>query len=64
MEYRKIIGLLGNVSDNKLLKFITQKWIEIYDESDGTYKVNQDVRFKTPQLRSDLCDWSDMPILL
>ena len=59
MEYQKIIRLLVNVSDNKLPKFTTKKRIEIFDESDGTYNINKDVRFKTPQLRSNLCDWND-----
>ena len=64
MEYQKIIGLLGNVSDNKLPKFITKKWTEIYDESDETYNINKYVRFKTPQLRYDLCDWNHVYIVV
>ena len=58
MEYQKIINLLGNVSDKVMPRFITKKSIEIYDKSGGTYNVNKEVRFKTPQLRSDLCDWN------
>ena len=53
MENQKIINLLGNVSD-KVPRFITKIWIEIYDESGGTYNVNKDIRFKILQLRSDL----------
>ena len=55
MEYQKIINLLGNVSD-KVPRYVTKKWIEIYDESGGTYNINKAIRFKTPQLRSDFCD--------
>ena len=30
MEYQKVINLLGNISD-KLPRFVTKKWVEIYD---------------------------------
>ena len=33
-----------------------KKWTEIYDESGGIYNTKKDFRFKTSQLRSDLCD--------
>ena len=56
MEYQKIINLLGN-SPDQVPRFVTKKWVEIYDESGGTYNVNKEIRFKTPMLRSDLCDY-------
>ena len=60
MEYQKIINLLGGAIDTvKLPKFIARKYIEVFDQSDGIYNVNKDIRFKTPQLRSDLCHWED-----
>ena len=31
----------------------TLKWIEIFDQSNGTYNKNNDIRFKTNQLRND-----------
>ena len=40
-------------------RFITKKWIEVYDQSGGAYNTNKQIRFKTPMLRSDLCDYSD-----
>ena len=64
MEYRKIINLFCNISGNQLPKFTTKKWIEIYDELNGSYNVNKDIRFKTPQLSSDLCDWNDTFIVV
>ena len=64
MEYKKIIKFLGNISGNQLPRYATKKWIEIYDESDGTYNCNRDIRFKTPQLRNDLCDWNVLTLLL
>ena len=63
MEYQKITKLLGNTSD-KVRKFITKKWIEVYDQSGRTYSNNKQTRFKTPMLRSDLCDYSDAYILV
>ena len=40
MEYQKIINLLGTTSDN-VLRFDTIKWIEVYDQSGGTYSTNK-----------------------
>ena len=57
MEYQKITNLLGNTSD-KVPRFITKKWIEVSDQSGGTYNVNKQIRFTTSMLRSDLCDFS------
>ena len=64
MGYQEIINLLGNISNNQLPKFTTRKWIEVFDQLNGTYNVNKDIRFKTPQLRSDLCDWEDVYIVV
>ena len=54
MEYQKI-NLLDNTS-NQLSKFRTKNWVEINDESRGTYNVNSDIAFKTTRLKSSLCD--------
>ena len=62
MEYQKIENLLGNIVGRP--KFKTKKYIEVFDQSDGTYNVNKDIRFKTPQLRSDLCDWESAYIVV
>ena len=63
MEYQKITKLLGSTSD-KVSRFITKKWIEIFDQYGGTYHTNKEIRFKTSMLRSDLCDYSDTYILV
>ena len=63
MEYQKIANLLGNTSD-KVPRFITKKWIEVHDQSGGTYNTNKQIRFKTSMLRSDLCDYSDAYIVV
>ena len=57
MESQKIVNLL-NDELNKSSKFRTRNWVEINDESRGTYTGN-DIKFKTTMLRSNLCDYSD-----
>ena len=63
MEYQKIIDLLGNIPD-KVLRFITKKWIEVHDQSEEIYNTSKQIRFKTPMLKSDLCDYSDACIVV
>ena len=65
MEFQKITNFLDVTSDNKdLPKFVTKKWIEIYDQSEGNYDVNKEIRIKTSMLRSDLCDFSDAYVVV
>ena len=40
------------------------KWIEVYDQSERNYNVNKEVRIKKPMLRSNLCDYSDVYIVV
>ena len=52
MEFRKITNFLDINSDNKNLpKFVTKKWIELYDQSEGNYDVSKKIRIKTSMLR-------------
>ena len=62
MEYKKIINLLDNTRNQN--KFRTKNWVEINDDSRGTYETNSQIKFKTLILRSSLCDYSDAYILL
>ena len=65
MEFQKIANFLNTTSDDKdLPRFVTKKWIEVYDQSGGIYNVNKEIRIKTSMLRSDLCDYSDAYILV
>ena len=65
MEFRKIINLLDITSDDKdLPRYVTKKWIEVYDQSEKNYSFNKEIRIKTPILRSDLCDFSDAYIIV
>ena len=66
MEYQKIANLLGTTLD-EVPRFITKKWVGVHDQSgsaDDRYKPNEQIRFKTSILRSDLCDFSDAHIVV
>ena len=42
MEFQKIINLLDRTSDDKdLPRFVTKKWIKVYDQSEKNYSVNK-----------------------
>ena len=45
MEYQKIINLLGN-TQNEESKFRTRSWVEINDESRGTYNASNQIKLK------------------
>ena len=65
MEFQKIINLLDITSDYKdLPRYVTKKWIEVYDQSEKNYNVNKEIRFKTSMLRSDLFNFSDAHIFV
>ena len=65
MEHDKINNLLLSEENEskKLSKFITRKYIKVSSLS-NTYNENKSIRFKTPMLRSNLCDYSDAYILV
>ena len=58
MEYQTIANLLDDAS-NQLSKFKTKNWVEINDESRGTYNVGSQIKFKTT-----FCDYSDAYIVV
>ena len=65
MEFQEIVNLLGITPDDKgLPRFVTKKWIELYDQTGGSCNVNKEIRIKTPMLRSDLCDFRDVYIVV
>ena len=64
-EFQKITSFLAITSDNENLpKFVTKIWIEVYDQSEGNYRVNKEIRIKTSMLRSDLFGYSDAYIFV
>ena len=71
MEYDKINNLLrseelGSGADSESensSKLVTSQYIKVNSLS-NTYNENKSIRFKTPMLRSDLCDYADACILI
>ena len=64
MEFQKITNFLDITSDNKdLPKFVTKKWIEVYNQSQGNYNVNKEIKIETSMLRSDLFHFNDAYIV-
>ena len=64
MGYNKITIFLEKLDKDEIPKFTSIKWIEIFDQSNGTYNPNKDIRFKRPQIRDDLCDFNDAYIVV
>ena len=71
MEYDKINNLLrseelgsavGSESE-QLSKFVARQYVRV-NSLCNTYNENKSIRFKTPMLRSDLCDYVDAYILV
>ena len=54
--------MLNDASDQPS-KLRTRNWVEINDESRGTYTSN-DIKLKTTILRPNLCDYADAYILV
>ena len=75
MEYDKINNLLRVVDNSakhvlsednereQLSKFVTTEYVRVNSLS-NTHNENKSIRFKTPMLRSNLCDYSDAYILV
>ena len=65
MEHDKINNLLlSEDNENEVLsKFVTREYVRI-NSLLNTYNENKSIRFKTPMLRSSLCDYSDAYILV
>ena len=63
METQKIVNLL-NDTDNENSKFATKKWYVIDSESKGNYSDENEIKFLTSSLESNLCDYSDAYILV
>ena len=58
MEYQRIINLL-DITSNSIPRFITKKWVEVYDQSNKMYSTKKQIRFETSMLRSNLYNYSD-----
>ena len=62
MKYQKLANLLDNTS-NEPSRFRRRNWVEINDDSWGTY-TNSDIKFKSTMLKHNLCDYSDAYIIV
>ena len=51
-------------ASNEPSKFRTKNWVEINDESRGTYNVNSQIKFKTTLLKASLCGYGDAYIIV
>ena len=51
MDFQKIANLLDD-SSNKIPKFRTKNWVEINDESRGTYNDDKQIKFETTMIKS------------
>ena len=52
IEFEKNVNFLDITSNNKdLPKFVTKKWIEIYDQSQENFDVIKEIRIKISMLR-------------
>ena len=59
MEFQKITNFLDTTSDDKdLPRFVTKKWIEVYNQSKGSCNHNKEIIIKTSMPRCDLCNYS------
>ena len=48
LEFQKTVNVLNtNNSDEILPRFVTKKWIEVYDQSGGNYNIDKEMRNKT-----------------
>ena len=66
MEYQKNTKLSDTTLD-EVPRFVTKKLVEVYDQSGNAeyrYKPNKQIIYKTPTIRSDLCDFSDVYIVV
>ena len=58
MECEKIVNFLDDTT-NQPSKFRRRNLVEINDQSRGNYGKNNQIKFKTSMIRSNLCDYRD-----
>ena len=56
MESLKLFKLFNSLT---VKKFATRKQTEVNDLSNGNYSLNNNIKFKTPLLRSNFCDYNN-----
>ena len=63
MKTQKMANLLNDI-DNKNSKCATKSWYVIDSKSKGNYSDENEIKFLTSSLESNLCDYSDAYILV
>ena len=53
-----------SLNDSTASNFLTKKLVEVNNLSVGQYPFNKNVGLKTSMLRSDLCNYSDVYIVV
>ena len=51
-------------NDSTVTEFVTGKWIDVLDLSNGQYSVKKNIRFETSTLWSDLSNYSGAYIVV
>ena len=46
------------------LNVLLKKWVEVHDQSGGSYSIDKQIGFMTSTLQSILCDYSDALIVV
>ena len=49
---------------NQLSKYRTKNWVEVNCKTHGTYSATSQIKFKNSMIRSRLCDYSAVYILV
>ena len=61
MDHHEISKLLN---DSTISRFVAKRWIEVNKLSNSQYSLNIKIRFYTPMVRSDLCNYSDACVVI
>ena len=59
MEYQKIMNLLENAPNQP-----SKLWVEINDNTRGTYNTNNQIKLKNSMPKSNLCDYNGAYVLV
>ena len=61
MKHQKILNLLNEPNDSK---FMSRKWNTVKCQSNRNYDVENEIIYNTKVLKSNLCDYNDVYILV
>ena len=61
MEHRKILNLLNDANDSKI---VTRRWNIVNNNSNSNYAATNEITYNTEILKSNLCDYNDVYILV